>query len=268
MWVEVSGGRLYVSVTGQGPPILLIHGWPLDHRIFSLQVRPLSKNLQVIAYDRRGFGESEAPPDLRLELDDIDRILDELDVDSVHLLGMSQGGRIALRYAVTRPERLRSLILQGAVVDGLEVDERGKDAVPIAEYANLAQCDRLDEVKTRWLSHPMMRLGARYKRESRLIEKIIARYTGQDLKHLEPDSYSFPCDVPEVMSSFKNPVLILTGANETETRRAHAAELLHRIPNCREVILEESSHLSNLTEPDRYNETVLRFCQDAERTTA
>ena len=70
----------------------------------------------MITYDRRGFGRSEAQPDLRLELDDIDHILDALGFESTHLLGMSQGGRIAIRYAVTRSERLRSMILQGAVI--------------------------------------------------------------------------------------------------------------------------------------------------------
>ncbi len=264
MWIDVSGGRLYVEVTGQGPPILLIHGWPLDHRMFSPQLGPLSETLKVIAYDRRGFGQSEVPPDLRLELDDIDRILDELGLESVHLLGMSQGGRIALRYAATRLQRVRSLILQGAVVDELNLDERGRDRVPVAEYANLAKDGKLREVKIRWLEHPMMQLDSANKNEIRLLSEIIDGYSGQDLIQFEPDNYAFSGNVLAAMSSFGRPVLILTGAKETETRRKHAAELLRRIPNCHEIILSQSGHLSNLTESDFYNNTVRDFCREAE----
>lgn len=264
MWVGVGGGRLYIELTVQGPPVLLIHGWALDHRMFSPQVGPLSRTLSVIAYDRRGFGQSEAPPDLRLELDDIDRILDELGFESVHLIGMSQGGRIALRYAATKPQRVRSLMLQGAVVDGLTFENHNDDSVPIGEYVDLAKAGKLNKVREKWLGHPMMRLDAKYKDEIRLLCSIISDYSGIDLIQFEPDSFTFSVDVLAAMSNFARPTLLLTGKEETETRRRHATELVHRIPNCREVIFSDSGHLCNLTEPDLYNKAVIEFCRKAE----
>ncbi len=265
MWVGVSGGSLYVELTDQGPPVLLIHGWPLDHRMFLPQVGPLSNTLSVIVYDRRGFGQSEAPPDLRLELDDIDRILDELGLQSVHLLGMSQGGRIALRYAATRPHRIRSLILQGAVVDGLVIEHRDDDSVPIAEYAELAKAGKLNKVRENWLGHPMMRLDAKHQDKVRLLDRIVSEYSGVDLIQFEPASYTFSGDVLAAMSDFARPTLLLTGTEETEARRKHATELVQRIPNCREVIFRESGHLCNLTEPDLYNKAVIDFCRSVEQ---
>ncbi len=268
MWVSVSGGRLYVELTIKGPPVLLIHGWALDHRMFSPQVGPLSKTLSVIAYDRRGFGQSEAPPDLRLELDDIDRILDELGFESVHLIGMSQGGRIALRYAATRSRRVRSLMLQGAVVDGLVFAGRDDDSVPIGEYVDLAKAGKLNKVRKKWLGHPMMRLDAKYKDEIRLLCSIVSDYSGIDLIQFDPDSFTFSVDVLAAMSEFARPTLLLTGKEETEVRRKHAADLMHRIPNCSEVIFGDSGHLCNLTEPDLYNQTVIEFCRKAEEDAA
>lgn len=266
MWVNVNNGRLYAETSGKGPPILLIHGWPLDHRVFEAQMAPLSENLMVIAYDRRGFGRSDASPDLRLELDDIDRILADFAIETVHLLGMSQGGRIALRYAVTRPERLRSLILQGAVVDGLSVDEIEADRVPVTNYAELAKDGKLDEVRRQWLSHPMMHLDAKFTHESKLLEKIVCGYNGTDLVQFEPDAYSFSRNVLAEISNFKPPALILTGAQETMTRRRHAIELMDRMPNCQEIILRESGHLSNLTEPGIYNKAIIDFCRNVDRS--
>ena len=76
----------------------------------------------------------------------------------------------------------------------------------------------------------------------------------------------FEADVLAAMRTFQAPTLIITGANETQTRKDHAALLDQRLAHCREIVLHESGHLSNLTEPERYNEAVLTFCLDVEAT--
>lgn len=264
MWIDVAQGRLYVEITGSGPPLLALHGWPLDHRIFEPQVSGLSSSLTVITFDRRGFGKSEARPDLRLEVDDIDRILDALELPSVHLLGMSQGGRIALRYAVTHGHRLRSLLLQGVAVDGLQVEEAEEDRIPMAEYAALAQSGRLDEVRRRWLSHPMMQLGADMAAASGLLQRILTDYAGADLVGFDPERYRFSADLLTALSLLRVPTLLLTGARETAARKRHADEVEARVVRCKRVELEHSGHLSNLTEPERYNRAVREFCEKVE----
>jgi len=268
MWVDVGNGRLYIEVSGRGHPILLVHGWPLDHRMFAPQVGALSEHFTVITYDRRGFGKSEASPDLRLELDDINRIMDQIDVPAVHLLGMSQGGRIALRYAVARPERVRSLLLQGAVVDGFDVAGSEDDHVPVTEYAELAKSGKLQEVVARWLHHPMMRLGDDHEQEYRLLQTILRDYAGSDLIDYDADSYTHATDVLSALADFPQPTLLLTGLRETRTRRMHAEALLARIPKCREVIFENSGHLSNLTEPALFNQAVIDFCTGIDKDKA
>jgi pimeloyl-ACP methyl ester carboxylesterase len=264
MWIDVEQGRLYVEITGSGPPLLTVHGWPLDHRVFAPQVSGLSSSLTVIAYDRRGFGRSEARPDLSLEVDDIDRILDALELPSVHLLGMSQGGRIALRYAATHSHRLRSLLLQGAVIDGLLVEEPDADRIPIAGYAALAKSGRLDEVRRRWLRHPMMQLGAGFEAASDLLVRILADYAGADLIDFDANRYRFPADLLTALSALNMPALLLTGAHETGARKRHADEIESRVAGCVRVQLENSGHLSNLTEPERYNRAVREFCEEVE----
>jgi pimeloyl-ACP methyl ester carboxylesterase len=263
-YIDVAGGTIYAELIGQGAPLVMIHGWPLDHRLFARQVGPLAESLLVITYDRRGFGRSTAPPGLSLELDDIDRLLDALDLESAHILGMSQGGRIALRYAATRPERVRSLILQGAVVDGLEFNEQPEEQIPVAEFAELAKAGQLEQVISRWRSHPMMHLPSSDTDASALIDDILSDYTGIDLVSFDPDSYGFSTDVLERMSTFERPVMVVTGARETATRQAHAAELLRHLPDCKEVVLPKSGHLANLTEPVEYNLAIIDFIGGAE----
>lgn len=267
MWVDVKGGRLYMQESGKGSPILLIHGWPLDHRIFEPQVACFSRVLRVVAFDRRGFGRSRVPPGLGREPDDIERILDALSVDAVHLLGMSQGARIALRFAVTRPERIRSLLLQGPAVDGLVLEEPDRERIPIREFAALARAGKMDEVRQRWLAHPMMALGRGHARQRRLLETILADYEGADLLGAASGEtfFSYSHDVLSRLGRMDVPTLILTGAHETSTRREHARKLLNSIPGCREIEFADSGHLSNLTEVERYNQAVVDFCAAVEK---
>ena len=177
---------------------------------------------------------------------------------------MSQGGRIALRYAATRPERVRSLVLQGTAVDGLEVATGDDDRVPINEYVRLAKTNRLDAVVEHWLAHPLMHLPPTDTAARRLVEQIMRDYSGRDLLAFDADGYAFPIDVLDRMSTFEKPVLIVTGAEETDARRRQATELLSVLTDGREIVLKNSGHLANLTAADAYNATVLEFILAAE----
>lgn len=258
---------MLVEQAGEGSPILLVHGWPLDHRVFEPQIRTLSRQFHVVTFDRRGFGQSEAPADLRQELDDIDRILASLSLDRVHLLGMSQGGRIALRFAVTRPERLRSLILQSAAVDGMESAVANIEHIPLEDYAKLARAGRVDLVRERWMAHPMMAVDGQHPAARQLLDEILSTYKGTDLVDFSGSRYTFPLDVVDALRALQVPTLLLTGAHETKSRRAHAQKLLALIPHVREIVFDHSGHLCNLVEPELYNRRVEEFCKDVDRNT-
>lgn len=264
MWIDVTGGRLYLEQAGEGTPLLLMHGWTLDHRMFAPQVSQLSGRFHVISYDRRGFGRSDMAPGLGPELDDLDRIADALSLDTLHLLGMSQGARLALRYAVTRPQRLRSLILQGAVVDGLVADGPAHENVPFLEYAELVRTGQMEVMRQRWSQHPLLALRPGLDNARRLLNDILNDYIGADLLDFSPEMFATSLDVPGMLARFPAPALILTGAMETVRLRAHAKKLLELIPDSREIVFAHSGHLSNMSEPELYNEQVMRFCMDVD----
>lgn len=264
MWVEVAGGQLYVESSGSGSALLMVHGWPLDHRLFEPQVDALARAHRVVTFDRRGFGISRAPPDLGLEVDDIVAILEALSLDSIHLLGMSQGARIALRFAATRPDLIRSLLLQGPAIDGFAAAAPDAERIPLDEFSRLARAGRIDEVRKQWLAHPMMRLDAKLKHERARLEAMMAGYDGIDLLTDPAATTPFTMDVSASIRNLRAPCLLLTGARETAIRRAHARRLLELSPDCREVLLRESGHLSNLSEPQPYNRHVAEFCAMAD----
>jgi len=259
----VDGYTIELSLRGNGPPLLLIHGWTLDQRSFAPQFDALSKAMTVISYDRRGFGRSTAPPNLDTELEDIDAILGALQLQTVHMLGVSQGGRLALRYAVTRPDRLLSLILQGAPLDGFAVEESAEEQIPLAHFQALALDGKMDSLREQWLAHPLMSAGIEDPELAAGIANIVADYSGADLT-AKTASPPRAMDVIGILPTLDCPTLVLSGALETASRRAHARKICALLPGSREVVMQHSGHLSNLTEPDAYNKSVLDFCLDVE----
>jgi pimeloyl-ACP methyl ester carboxylesterase len=266
-WLDSGSARLRVEVAGAGVALLLVHGWAMDRRVFRFQVGALARYFKVVTYDRRGFGESGGSPDLDLDLEDLDTIADAVAGEAgtaaggrFHLLGLSQGGRIAVRYAATRPGRLRSLILQGAAVDGDEPAGPGAERIPLEEFAELARLGRLGELRRRWLRHPLMQLGSGHPEAERLLRDMLDDYRGADLIDSAP-ARGPAADALSALAAAELPVLVLTGAQETAARRRTAERLVAAVPGAREILLGNSGHLCNLTEPEAYNAAVIAFCR-------
>ncbi len=98
----------------QARPIVLIHGFPFSHEMWSPQIAFLEKKLRVIAYDVRGHGKSDVGDGqytLELFVDDLIGLLDHLKIEKAVLCGLSMGGYIALRAIERNPERWHALVL-------------------------------------------------------------------------------------------------------------------------------------------------------------
>ena len=111
------GATLYYEVTGQGHPLVLLHGNGEDSTYFEHQVPVFSQLYQVIAIDTRAHGRStrgNAPLDFYLFADDVIAVLDDLGLQKAHILGFSDGGNIALHTVLKYPERVLSVIADGA----------------------------------------------------------------------------------------------------------------------------------------------------------
>ncbi|MFF3255869.1 alpha/beta fold hydrolase [Actinacidiphila glaucinigra] len=102
-------GSLACTVTGDGPPVVLVHAGVADHRMWDDIVPGLAAHHTVIRYDMRGFGQSPPPAGPFSEHDDLRRVLDHFGHERAHLVGASFGGRVALDFALAHPARVRSL---------------------------------------------------------------------------------------------------------------------------------------------------------------
>ena len=108
---------LHFIQRGEGEPLLLLHGNGEDSSVFSAQMDYFSPKYRVMALDTRGHGKSPrgtAPFSIETFAEDLLDFLDQQGLEKVHLLGFSDGGNIALTFALRHQERLLSLILNGA----------------------------------------------------------------------------------------------------------------------------------------------------------
>ena len=99
--------RLYYEVAGSGHPLVLIHGFTLDTRMWDDQFETFAREYQVVRYDRRGFGKSSLPVDEDYaHADDLAALLEHLGIDRAYVLGLSGGGASAIDFALTYPEAI------------------------------------------------------------------------------------------------------------------------------------------------------------------
>jgi pimeloyl-ACP methyl ester carboxylesterase len=121
LYFDSAGVRLRYTVTGDGPPVLLVHGFAVNIEFNWLGViEDLARDYRVVAFDCRGHGKSGKPHDPgqygRQMVDDAVRLLDHLAIERAHVVGYSMGSLIAGRVAAYHPDRVASLVLGGGGV--------------------------------------------------------------------------------------------------------------------------------------------------------
>ena len=153
--LERPGARLVYEVSGDGPAVVLIHGFGLDMRMWDPQVGPLAARFRVVRYDCRGFGAS-GPLDPAVpytHAGDLVALLDHLDIGDAVLAGLSFGGRVALQAALADPARVRGLALLDTVLDGVPWDPESARALD--EVARRVQARGVRAGREAWLAHPL-----------------------------------------------------------------------------------------------------------------
>jgi 3-oxoadipate enol-lactonase len=259
-FVEVPGARLRVRTAGNGAAVLFVHGWAIDLDMWAPQFAGLSDRYRLIAFDRRGFGRSSGTAGIDHDLADIEQLLAVLGVERVAIVGMSQGARVALRWAVYSPRATTSLILDGPPSDLLDVG-RPQGEITLATYRELVRKEGIDAFRRHWLEHPLMRLHTTEPRAHELVREMVGRYPGQDL--IESESAPLPGirSVPRL----EMPILIINGEHDTTARLEAGAELARALPHAQLAMIPGAGHLSNLDNPRAYNQALDQFLAPAHR---
>jgi pimeloyl-ACP methyl ester carboxylesterase len=260
--IDVRGARLRVRTAGEGPAVLLVHGWALDLDMWRPQFAALAASNRLIAFDRRGFGHSSGTPGIDHDLADIEQLLAVLRVERVAIVGMSQGARVALRWALCAPRATTCLVLDGPPRDLLAA-RPSEGEIALVTYRELVRTEGIDAFRKQWLKHPLMRLYTADQSVHALLREMVGRYPGHDLMGDET------AQLPGIdsLQQLDSPVLIINGEHDTETRIGAGAELARALPHAQLAIIPGAGHLSNLDNPGAYNREIHRFLASSQRST-
>jgi pimeloyl-ACP methyl ester carboxylesterase len=256
MFVTLDGATLRVRDVGKGQPVVLIHGWALDSDMWTPQLEDLSVDHRAIAFDRRGFGLSSGTPSLAADVEDLHSLFERLGIGAAGIVGMSQGARVAARFAHDYPQRARWLVLDGP--PNLQAaDPNVSLEIPLDKYRDRLTRGELATLRREWSIHPLMRLHTRDRGTHAVLRTMIDRYSGTDL--------TLPIEARHIaldLHALKPPVLVINGELDTRERHAAGEQIARTIPRARRSIVHHAGHLANLDNPTAYNALLRAFERD------
>jgi 3-oxoadipate enol-lactonase len=256
--LTLPGASLAYQVSGDGPAVVLIHGFGLDMRMWDPQLAVLAAGYTAVRYDCRGFGASGRldPGVPYTHAGDLIALLDHLAVADAVLVGLSFGGRVALQTALAAPDRLRGLVLLDAVLDGVPWDPasaRGLD-----EVGRQVRAHGLPAGRAAWLAHPLF-AGARARPDlAARLETMVAGYPGQHWLGQDPHQEVLPRPI-DALEDVAVPALVVAGEDDVPGFREMSAVLARRLPGAASRVVAGAGHMVNLEQPAAVNELMSGF---------
>ena len=253
--VMVHGVSLAVDVQGEGPAVLMIHGYPMDHTIWAGPIADLAGWCRI-APDLRGFGGSDAP-DLGYSIptyaDDLAALLDAMSVERVVICGLSMGGYIALEFVRRWRERVRGLVLMDtrAEPDSAEA-KRGRDQqAALARDSGAAAVAQ--EMAARVLSPAATESVRRSVREM-MAQTPVAGIVGA-LSAMRDRADSRP-----LLSTLAGiPTLVVAGADDPATPPESVATMAAAIPGARFERIPGAGHIPPVEQPELTSRLLREF---------
>lgn len=258
MRIKINGIQINYELSGKkgSPVVVLSHSLASSLVMWNPQMDALNPNFRVLRYDMRGHGNTDVTPGpytLELLAEDVIGLLDALDIERVHFVGLSIGGMIGQSLALNHIHRLRSL----ALCDSASVIPQ--EAQPIwQERINKSLTKgmeaQVDETMERWFtpsflkqSSPMLEIIRK-----QILATPVQGYVGcaeaiRKLNYLD--------QLPKI----KVPILIMVGEDDPGTP-VSASEAMHKnLSNSKLIILPSARHLSNIEQVEAFNSNLLNF---------
>lgn len=257
--LPVKDGELFFECAGDGEPVVFIHGFGLDSRMWDPQFDAFRSTHRIIRYDLRGFGRSSLPPASPYSHeDDLNALLSNLGGDPAHVVGLSMGGRMALRFAAAYPQSVRSLVLADPALDGQSWSTDWQTRW--SGMVSAARAGHISDAKRQWLEHPLFGPSRANPTTTAHLTRMIEDYSGWHWHNKDLARAPTP-DLSERLSEIRTRALVITGEHDTPDFQAVGNLLGENLPDVRRVIIKGSGHMVNLEAPQDFNAALLKFWQ-------
>ena len=261
MRIKANGIQMNYELSGkkESPLIVLSHSLASSLVMWNPQMDALNPHFQVLRYDMRGHGKTDVTPSpytLELLAEDVIGLLDALDIDRVHFVGLSIGGMIGQSLALNHIHRLRSL----ALCDSASIIPQ--EAQPIWQERINKALDKgmeaqVDETMERWFTPSF------FKQSSPMLEIIRKQILATPVQgYIGCAEAIRKLNYLDQLSKIKIPTLIMVGEDDPGTP-VSASEAMHKqLSNSKLAILPSARHLSNIEQAEAFNATLLKFLKD------
>jgi len=258
-FAEVNDTRLYYEIVGKGHPLVLIHGFSLNTKMWDDQFEAFAKHYKVIRYDVHGFGKSALPTAGKeySHTKDLKALLSQFGIDYAYVVGLSMGGRIAIDFTLEYPEVTKALILADSVVGGFRDWSKTLSEVE-KSILKEAKENGVDAGKEVWKNCPLFKPAFEKPNVALRLKQMISDYSGwhwvnsNPLRSLDPPAI-------ERLQEIMVPTLIIVGERDLPDLHKIADILNRKIQNSQRITLKGVGHMSNMETPNEFNEAVLNF---------
>lgn len=262
---EIDYAHYHYEVAGDGPPLLLLHGFTGSAASWQPQVIAFQSQFTVITIDLLGHGQTRTSDDhsrYRMELAgrDIAAFIDSVCHEPIHLLGYSMGGRLALYLALYHSHLIENLVLESAS-PGLATSQE-REARTLADNS---LADNIEQQGMEWFAHYWGEL-ALFQSLKRLPSDQQALLHQQRLQNnptglaasLRGMGTGVQPSLWEQLPNLPMPTLCLAGEGDSKFV-AIATQMSQTIPNARLQIIPQAGHLIHLEQPDLFHQAILNF---------
>ncbi len=261
MQIKANGIRMNYELSGKkgAPVVILSHSLSSNFLMWNPQIDALSPYFQVLRYDTRGHGATDAPSGsytLELLAEDVIGLLDALGLDRVHFVGLSMGGMIGQCLVLNHPHRLKSLVLcDTASIVPAEAQPVWQERLDKVRKKGMEALS--EETMERWFTPAFLRQNPPMVKliREQILATPVAGYIGcaEAIRRL---------NYLDRISAIKIPTLIMVGEDDPGTP-VSASEAMHeRITGSKLVVLPSARHLSNVEQTDQFNGALLKFLKD------
>jgi 3-oxoadipate enol-lactonase len=263
--VRAGAVELLALERGAGMPVVLVHGFPLDHSMWDAQIAALGARFRTIAVDLRGFGSSQVvagTSTMEQMADDVAAMLDALGVDEpVVFCGLSMGGYVVFEFWRKHRDRLRALVL---------CDTRAAADTPEAARGRTELVERVLSEGTVPLADAM--LPKLFAPTTLARQPNPATIERQTILAQRPEGVAAALrgmaarrDFRDQLASIDLPTLVIVGEHDAISTVDEMRSIAQAIAGAEFVIVPDAGHMSPLENPDGFNEAIEQFLTRVER---
>jgi len=247
--IDRNGVKIHYEVYGDGPALILTHGYSSTSAMWEGQIEALSKHHKLVLWDMRGHGKSDYPADPdayseALTIGDIAALLDQIGTRRAIVGGLSLGGYMSLAFYRTHPERVAALLI-----------------------IDTGPGFKKDEARTAW-NKRAHETAERFERDGLSVLKSLSRerssVTHRDARGLALAARGMltqrDASVMEVLPEIAVPSLIVVGADDTPFLAA-SDYMAAKIPGAKKVVIPSAAHAVNIDQPQAFIDAVLPFLE-------